>query len=186
MKLILTLSLCFAVSASAAMLRVTGIENGRTIVVDRNGTSERITLAGVAITDDLQARELLRWTLGSKWVLVESTPDGAFLVYRSPDALFVNRELVTRGYARATLDGIEPEYHLDVTYLGTINPAPRTTSGSARNSGSNSARPSKAPRSRPAPASHSSRSSGRGRPARSSAPSSAARTSDPSPRGSSR
>ncbi len=114
------------------MVRVTAVVDGRTIEVEHAGVRERVTLAGVAITDPLRATELLRWTIGSFWVMLESTPNGA-LVYRSPDALFVNRELVLRGYARATMAGIEPENRLAVTYLGEINPPavtapPRTRS----------------------------------------------------------
>ena len=179
----LLVSLCFAVSVNAAMVRVIDVENGRTLVVERNGSEERVVLAGVAITSELEAREMLRWNVAGKWVMVEQAADGAFLVYRSPDALFVNRELVLRGWARATLPGIEPETHVDVTYLGTINPG-RASAGSGSRSGSDTSRRSTTRRS-PQASAKSARSSGRGRPAPSTAPSSAARTSDPAPRRSS-
>lgn len=123
---ILALSLLAALPGrAAAMLRVAGIENGRTIVVEQHGRRTAVTLAGVAITDEAGAKALLEWTLASSWVLIEGRGAGA-LVYRSPDALFVNRELVVRGFARATLPGIEPPPNVSVTYLGTIDPPLRT------------------------------------------------------------
>lgn len=103
------------------MVRVVSIEDGRTITVDRNGTRERIRLAGVEVTDDAQAAALLRWTAG-EWVMLEAAGNGEFLVYRSPDALFLNRELVLRGFARATLDGIAPDLRPPARYLGTYDP----------------------------------------------------------------
>jgi len=114
----------FALRAEAAMVRVVSIEDGRTITVDRNGSRERIRLAGVELTDDVQARELLRWTAG-EWVMLEAAGNGEFLVYRSPDALFLNRELVLRGFARATLEGIAPDLRPPSRYLGTYDP-PKT------------------------------------------------------------
>jgi hypothetical protein len=109
-----------ALRAEGAMVRVVGVEDARTLVVERNGTRERVTLAGIAIIDETQARTMLEWTLASAWLSLEST-EGGVLAYRSPDALFVNRELVTRGFARATLPGIEPTSHVTVTYLGTLH-----------------------------------------------------------------
>lgn len=145
----------FALRAEAAMVRVVSIEDGRTITVERNGTRERIRLAGVAITDEAQATALLRWTAG-EWVMLEAAGNGEFLVYRSPDALFLNRELVLRGFARATLDGITPDLRPTARYLGTYDPpksqpprtrvsAPkrRTSSGTNRRS-----RAARAPRAR--------------------------------------
>lgn len=114
-----------ALRADGRMLRVLGIESGRTIVVEQNGKPATIALAGVVITDEAAAKTLLEWTLRQSWVLLEERGDGA-LVYRSPDALFVNRELVLRGFAHATLPGIEPQSHVPVTYLGTIDPMART------------------------------------------------------------
>ena len=98
-----------ALRAEAAMVRVVAIENGRTITVERNGARESVRLAGVEVSDDARARDLLRWTIGNAWVMVEPAGNGDYLVYRSPDALFLNRELVLRGYARATLANIAPE-----------------------------------------------------------------------------
>lgn len=107
------------------MVRVTGVANAREVVIERNGKPETIPLAGVEVVDDTASRAMLQWTLVGAWVSLEKA-EGGYLLYRSPDALFVNRELVTRGFARATLPEISPQQHVVVTYLGTINPAPRT------------------------------------------------------------
>ena len=115
----------FAVHAHAAMLQVVAIEDGRTITVARDASRQTIRLAGIATTDELHARELLEWTILGVWVLVEPSPAGGHLVWRSPDALFINRELVERGYARATAVGIAPEPRLMVTYLGQLQPFDR-------------------------------------------------------------
>jgi hypothetical protein len=155
MKLIpLILSLTMAVSAQARMVRVVSVEDPRSVTVEAGGRLERLELAGVEILDSQNAARLLQWTIGTAWVMAEQHPGGGFLLYRSPDALFVNRELVVRGYARATAFGIEPESNLKVTYLGQFDPvtasARGTDSGTSRRS---TAKPSpKTPR-RSAPAS---------------------------------
>lgn len=120
-------SLLISVCASAApMTRVHSIKDGRTIVVE--GGAE-VRLAGIEITNEVGARDLLRWTVGTSWVMVERDENGSARVYRSPDGMFINRELVLRGYARATEPGIEPDQQIAVTYLGVVNPGPRTGSG---------------------------------------------------------
>jgi len=138
-NLILALGILIAIRVDAAMVRVVDVRDGRTLVIERNGSRETIQLAGIAITDETRAADLLRWNIASTWVMVEPHASGGHLVYRSPDALFVNRELVLRGYARATEHGIEPPRNLIVTYLGTIDPpatstAPRTRSDTSRRS----------------------------------------------------
>lgn len=139
------------------MVRVVAVEDGRTITIDRNGARERIRLAGVTVTDDARARELLRWTAGNAWVMLEPAGAGEFLVYRSPDALFLNRELVLRGYAVATIHGIEPDLRAPSRYLGEIDPPdvrrqsrvsesePRKRSGTSRRSTAPRSRSSRSP-----------------------------------------
>ena len=155
--ILLVLSLFIARNAEAAMVRVTGVANGRTIVVERNGKSETIALAGVAVLDETSARALLQWTLTGAWVSLEPKAGGYF-VYRSPDAMFVNRELVTRGFARATHPDVPSHHHVVITYLGTLHPTPKgaaaemdatrstakPSTGSARGSGSGTTRRSPA------------------------------------------
>ncbi|HYI13171.1 MAG TPA: hypothetical protein VEK57_29255 [Thermoanaerobaculia bacterium] len=121
--LLTLLFLCLALRAEAAMVRVLEVVDGRTIVIDRAGSRATVTLAGIALTDEAAARTLLEWTLASTWVMLEEQPNGGAFVYRSPDALFLNRELVLRGFARATLRGVEPEQRVPVTYLGQLRPS---------------------------------------------------------------
>lgn len=146
------------------MVRVVGVVDGKTIEVESGGTRQRLTLAGISLTDPLRAHELLRWTVGMFWVMVEPAPGGnGVLVYRSPDALFVNRELVLRGFAKATLAGIEPDHRLAVTYLGELDqPDARPGRGATadrRRTGSDTSRRSPA---RPRRSSPAGRGPGRG------------------------
>jgi hypothetical protein len=100
------------------MVRVARVTDSRTIVLDGGRT---VTLRGVDIppADEAMAADYLRSLLGNGWVLVE---DGD--VYRSPDALYVNGQLITHAYRGAAR----------MTYLGesmpsararTVAPAPR-------------------------------------------------------------
>jgi endonuclease YncB( thermonuclease family) len=120
--LIFSILIFIAIRVDAGMVRVVDVIDGHTLIIERNGSRETVQLAGIAITDEARAADLLRWNVLSTWVMLEPHPDGAYLAYRSPDALFVNRELVARGYARATTFGIEAPRNLVVTYLGTIDP----------------------------------------------------------------
>lgn len=139
--------LLIAVRLDAGMVRVMDVKDGRTIVVERAGKLVNIELAGIELTDGASARTLLQWTLAAQWVMVEEQPNGGAFVYRSPDALFVNRELVARGFARATLAAIEPQQHVAVTYLGTLRGLGVRTA-SARGTGSGTKPPAPRPPSR--------------------------------------
>ena len=107
------------------MVRVIEVRDGRTLIVERNGTAAEIRLGGVMVLDERAARELLRWMAGNGWTMIEPAADGGYLAYRNPDAMFLNRELVQRGYARATLAGIEPFERVPMLYLGVIDPGQR-------------------------------------------------------------
>jgi hypothetical protein len=136
----------------ASMVRVTGVVDGQTLVVEREGSPVSVKLAGIALTDGPGARVLLEWTLVSRWVMLEQQAGGGFFVYRSPDALFVNRELVARGFARATLPSIEPAQHVVVTYLGTLSGVEVRSGARSRGeagSGSDTTRPAPPKPSRP-------------------------------------
>ncbi len=94
------------------MVRVVDVPDGRTIIVSDNGRSSTVTLGGVSFEGDEAADAaayLKRLVLG-QWVLVET----GGMVYRSPDALFVNNEM-----ARHAWRGI-PGF----VYLGTVDPGP--------------------------------------------------------------
>jgi hypothetical protein len=121
-----------ALRIDAAMVRVIGVTDGQTLVVERRGIAVNIKLAGISVTDDAGARTLLKWTAGSAWVMLEEQADGGHFVYRSPDALFLNRELVARGFARATMQAIEPPSNVVVTYLGTMSLGVRGPAAAAR------------------------------------------------------
>jgi hypothetical protein len=122
LRLLIFISLSICISANAAMLRVVGVQDGRTIVIERSGKQETVVVGGVEITDEDRAVDLLKWTLDSAWVMLERTPAGDILIWRTPDALFINRELVRRGYARATVREVAPEIRLNITYLGQVDP----------------------------------------------------------------
>lgn len=137
------------------MVRVISIENARTIVIERAGTRELVRLAGIDVSDESRASDLLRRTIGNAWVLVEPA-GGEFFVYRSPDALFINRELVLRGFARATMTGIVAQAEVPMTVLGVVDPAgaqsrvsdapPQTSSDRYRRSPDRPKRPRRPPR----------------------------------------
>jgi hypothetical protein len=153
-RILFSLITLFApICLEAAMVRVVGVADAQTLVIDRAGVAVNIKLAGITVTDHEGARSLLRWTVGSSWVMLDEQPDGGHFVYRSPDALFINRELVARGFARATLQAIEPETHVVVTYLGTMFAPDINRRPPARNptaSGTGNARSSRSP-ARPSP-----------------------------------
>lgn len=147
------LTFLFTIPAQAApMARVVRIGDDATIVVHRDGRDATLRLAGIEITNAAAAQQLLRWTITGAWVMIEPVANDAVLLYRSPDAMFINREMVVRGYARATMPGIEPVSHVTITYLGESNP-PDVTSEARTNSGRDRSRRSKAspstPESRP-------------------------------------
>lgn len=102
--------LFLGLSASAGMVRVVEVIDGRTLVLDDNGRRTTITLGGVAFAGDeaAEAAAYLRRLVLRQWVLVET---GGF-VYRSPDALLVNGEM-----ARHPWRGV-PRF----VYLGIVDP----------------------------------------------------------------
>jgi hypothetical protein len=107
------------------MARVLRVGDNGTVVVQGKSGETVLHLAGIEITNGPAAQSLLRWCVGTSWVMVEAEPlagEGFVYLYRSPDALFVNHELVERGYARATLPAVQPASHVPVTYLGELNP----------------------------------------------------------------
>jgi hypothetical protein len=105
-----------AVSAQAApMFRVIKIVDPTTIIVEREGVRSEVHLAGIEITDRNNAFASLSWTLASSWVMIE---DGR--VYRSPDALFVNEELVRKGFARWSESAV-PSPRVAAVYLGELD-----------------------------------------------------------------
>ena len=119
MKLSLAFVFLFvcAFSVQAGMVRVLRVTGPSTIVVERDGSPSEVRLSGIEITDPQNAVAYLTWTLQSSWVMVE---DGR--VYRSPDALLINDDLVRKGFARS----ISPSAltRTPAVYLGELNPEP--------------------------------------------------------------
>lgn len=115
-SLILCVSLAvFAPSVMAAvpMARFVRVTDSRTIVVAHVGGPEEVVhLASVEVpaADEIAAREFIQQSLASTFVYVEEGK-----VYRSPDALFINRELAYGAYATPGLK---------MFYLGQVNPGP--------------------------------------------------------------
>jgi hypothetical protein len=130
---LLVLLLCLAARIEAAMARLVEVTDARTLVVERDGKRETIILAGVEITHQPHALAYLQWALpAGTWVMLEPVPGGAH-VYRSPDATFLNRELVLRGFASPTSATVTPPSSTTATYLGVVHPMHRGAgSGEAR------------------------------------------------------
>jgi hypothetical protein len=100
-KLLLSLTLlfCIAPSEGGPMSRVISITDSRTLVVDTAGKRESVTLRGVDLAPDEEAAavDFLRRLVSDTWVYVEKGD-----VYRSPDALFVNGEMIRHAWRTAT------------------------------------------------------------------------------------
>ena len=99
--------------AAVPMARFSKVIDSRTIVVERIGGTEVVHLANVNIpADDEQVvRDYLTEKLTGSFVYVENGN-----VYRSPDALFINRELAYGAYASSSLK---------MRVFGEVNPGPR-------------------------------------------------------------
>ena len=119
------------------MVRVLRVSGPSTIVVERNGSPVEVRLAGIEITDPQSAVAYLTWTLQSSWVMVE---DGR--VYRSPDALLVNDDLVRKGFARSISPS--PITHTPAVYLGELNPEPVKATAKQPARSAKAAKPSRA------------------------------------------
>jgi hypothetical protein len=122
--------------AAVPMARFSKVIDSRTIVVDRIGGTEIVHLTNVAIPaeDEQAAREYLSEKLTGSYIYVENGN-----VYRSPDALFINRELAYGAYLSSSTK---------MRVFGDINPGPRPQKSAA---------PVRPPMQVPKPAHHSRR-----------------------------
>lgn len=135
----------FSTTVSAApMSRVVAVIDPQSVAVELNGVVTTVRLAGVEITDARNAFALLSWTLKDTWVLVENG-----MIYRSPDALLVNRELVVRGFARSTAPETSVIGNTRGVYLGEAAPG-KAERSTARATESPNRTGKAAPASRPA------------------------------------
>jgi hypothetical protein len=96
--------------AAIPMARFSKVIDSRTIVVERADGPEVVHLVNVAVPakDEQVARAYLTEKLTGTYVYVESGN-----VYRSPDALFINRELAYGAYSAPSLK---------MRVFGEINP----------------------------------------------------------------
>jgi hypothetical protein len=85
---------------AAPMVRVIDVKDARTLIVDRAGVAAEVRLGDVVIPpgEETAAIEFLRTKVVQRYVMVESNARGEAYVYRSPDALFINGELLRRAY----------------------------------------------------------------------------------------
>jgi hypothetical protein len=85
--------------AAVPMARFSKVIDSRTIVVERMGGTEVVHLTNVSIPaeDEQAARDYLTEKLTGSYLYVENGN-----VYRSPDALFINRELAYGAYASSS------------------------------------------------------------------------------------
>jgi len=105
--------------AAIPMARFSKVIDSRTIVVERTGGTEVVHLVNVAIPadDEQAARDYLEEKLTGSYVYVENGN-----VYRSPDALFINRELAYGAYASSSVK---------MRVFGELNPGPRPQKSAA-------------------------------------------------------
>jgi hypothetical protein len=122
--------------AAIPLARFSKVIDSRTIVVERIGGTEVVHLTNVNIPaeDEQAVRDYLEEKLTGSYVYVE---DGN--VYRSPDALFINRELAYGAYASSSVK---------MRVFGEVNPGPRPQKTAA---------PVRAPMQVPKPPHHHSR-----------------------------
>jgi hypothetical protein len=99
--------------AATPMARFSKVIDSRTIVVERIDGTEVVHLSGVDVPaeDEQAARDYITEKLTGSWVYVE-----AGKVYRSPDALFINRELSYGAYGAPSLK---------MRVFGEVDPGPR-------------------------------------------------------------
>lgn len=106
------------------MVRVIDVKDARTLIVDRAGVASDIKLGDVVIPpgEETAAIEFLRGKVVQHFVMVESNARGEAYVYRSPDALFINGELLRRAYL---------SHGTEMIIVGESSPGPKRTTGGA-------------------------------------------------------
>ena len=134
--LILSASSLFA----APMVRVIDVKDARTLIVDRAGVAAEVRLGDVVIPpgEEPAAIEFLRGKVVQHFVMLESSSRGEAYVYRSPDALFINGELLRRAYL---VQGTK------MVIVGESSPGPERATRSAPSREENHVPPPPRPRS---------------------------------------
>jgi len=110
--------------SAAPMVRVIDVKDARTLVVDRGGVRTEVRLGDVIIPpgEDAAAIEFLRTKAVEHYVMLENGAHGDTYVYRSPDALFINGELLRRAYLK---QGTK------MTIIGESSPGPERSTRKA-------------------------------------------------------
>jgi hypothetical protein len=108
----------FSLPAPAGMSRVVAVTDSRTIVVEAGGVRSSIVLRDVAIAaeEEKVAVDFLRRLVAGSWVLVERGD-----VYRSPDALYINAEMIRHAWRTPA----------NMKYLGEWDPPARRAPSAA-------------------------------------------------------
>jgi hypothetical protein len=101
------------------MSRVVAVTDSRSIVVETDGARSTVVLKGVVVAaeEETAAAGFLRRLVSGSWVLVEQGD-----VYRSPDALHINAEMIRRAWCTPA----------NMKYLGEWNPPPRVAAPATR------------------------------------------------------
>jgi len=95
-------------AAGAVMSRVVRVIDGGTVVIEDRGVQRSVRLAGVEVPAGYSAdavgfahlaADALTRAVTGRWVMIEDDPAGGAYLYRSPDAWFVNREMIRGGFA---------------------------------------------------------------------------------------
>ena len=105
--------------AAVPMARFSKVIDSRTIVVERIGGTEVVHLANVDVPaqDEQAVRDYLTEKLTGSYVYIDNGD-----VYRSPDALFINRELAYGAYLSSPVK---------MRVFGEVNPGPRPQKSAA-------------------------------------------------------
>jgi hypothetical protein len=120
-SIIFTLIFATTTANAAINARIRTIVDARTLQVESGGKLQEVHLYGVSIVDEAGALAWLHGSVERASVFVDwRGAPGEALVYRSPDALFVNAELVRAGFANATAQDIVPRPRVAMTYIGEL------------------------------------------------------------------
>ncbi len=118
--ILIVISLGVVPTCSAGMAHIIEILDSHTVITDERGARSTVHLSGVVVpsADESTAADYLRRITASGWVLIErdETRPGEGFLFRSPDGLSINGEMIRAAY-------LQPGARM--TYLGESAPGPR-------------------------------------------------------------
>ncbi len=118
--ILIVISLCVVPTCGAGMARVVEIIDSHTVLTDEQGVRSSVHLSGVIVpqADESTAADFLRRLTSSGWVLIErdTARRGEAFLFRSPDGLSINGEMIRAAY-------LQPGTRM--IYLGESDPGPR-------------------------------------------------------------